>query len=189
MLTYLASWQRNRGASFERTANSAHPTLVPAQNFRTADGHLALFIGNDGMWRRFVDALGDTPLADERFVTREGRLEHRDEVLAHVQRVLLTATSREWERRLGAVGRRLRHGQRRRRCARGAADARAGLVVQNEHPTYGRYEHLRGPLPTHRARDAAPGAAPRRAHDGSAHRHRVRERRASTALRAAGIVS
>ena len=32
--------------------------------------------------------------------------------------------------------------------------APAGLVVQNEHPAYGRYEHLRGPLPTlgHRRR-------------------------------------
>ena len=59
MLTYLASWQRNRDAAFARTANSAHPSLVPAQNFRTADGHLALFVGNDGMWRRFVDAVGD----------------------------------------------------------------------------------------------------------------------------------
>jgi crotonobetainyl-CoA:carnitine CoA-transferase CaiB-like acyl-CoA transferase len=23
-----------------------------------------------------------------------------------------------------------------------------GLLVQNEHPAYGRYEHVRGPLPT-----------------------------------------
>ena len=149
MLTYLASWQRNRGASFARTANSAHPSLVPAQNFRTADGHLALFVGNDGMWRRFVDALAAIPpLADERFATREGRLEHRDEVVAHVQRVLLTGTGREWEQRLGAAG-----------VACGAVNDVAGaleepqtrargLLVQNEHPAYGRYEHLRGPLPT-----------------------------------------
>ena len=148
MLTYLASWQRNRGAAFERTANSAHPTLVPAQNFRTADGHLALFVGNDGMWRRFVDALGDPPLADARFSTREGRFEHRDEVIAHVQRVLLTATGREWEARLGDAG-----------VACGTVNdvagalaepqtAARGLLVQNEHPAYGRYEHLRGPLPS-----------------------------------------
>src|SRR6266536_966936 len=50
------------GAGYERTANSAHPTLVPAQNFRTADGHLALFVGNDGMWRRFVEAIDDPAL-------------------------------------------------------------------------------------------------------------------------------
>ena len=148
MLTYLASWQRNRGADFTRTANSAHPSLVPAQNFRTADGHLALFVGNDGMWRRFVDAVGDPELASERFATREGRLAHRDEVIDGVQRVLLTASSHEWEARLDDVG-----------VACGAVNdvggalvepqSRArGLVLQNEHPAYGRYEHVRGPLPT-----------------------------------------
>ena len=104
MLTYLASWQRNRAAEFERTANSAHPTLVPAQNFRTADGHLALFIGNDGMWRRFADAMDDPVLSEGRLATREGRLEHRDEVIDRVQRAFLAATSREWEARLGEVG-------------------------------------------------------------------------------------
>jgi len=148
MLTYLASWQRNRGADFTRTANSAHPSLVPAQNFRTADGHLALFVGNDGMWRRFVDAVGDPELASERFATREGRLAHRDEVIESVQRVLLTASSHEWEARLDDVG-----------VACGAVNdvggalvepqSRArGLVLQNEHPAYGHYEHVRGPLPT-----------------------------------------
>jgi crotonobetainyl-CoA:carnitine CoA-transferase CaiB-like acyl-CoA transferase len=148
MLTYLASWQRNRDAEFARTANSAHPTLVPAQNFRTADGHLALFVGNDGMWRRFVGAAQDPALAAEEFATRDGRLARRDEVVAHVQRVLLTASSREWESRLEAAG-----------VACGAVNDVAGalrepqthargLVVQNEHPEYGRYEHVRGPLPT-----------------------------------------
>jgi crotonobetainyl-CoA:carnitine CoA-transferase CaiB-like acyl-CoA transferase len=147
MLTYLASWQRNRGAAFERTANSAHPSLVPAQNFRTADGHLALFVGNDAMWRRFVDAAGDPALADGRFATREGRLTHRDDVIERVQRVLLTASSQDWETRLGEVG-----------VASGAVNdvggalvepqtVARGLVLHNEHPGYGGYEHVRGPLP------------------------------------------
>ena len=149
MLTYLASWQRNRDAGFSRTANSAHPTLVPAQNFRTADGHLALFVGNDGMWRRFVDTAGEPELRAEQFATREGRFAHRDEVIDRVQHLLLTASTREWERRLGAVG-----------VACGAVNDVAGalaepqtrarrLVVESEHPAYGRYEHVRGPVPTH----------------------------------------
>ena len=166
-----------------RTANSAHPSLVPAQNFRTADGHLALFVGNDGMWRRFVDAVGDTALASDQFATREGRLEHRDEVIAGVQRVLLTAPSREWEARLGEVG-----------VACGTVNDVAGalvepqtrargLVVQSEHPAYGRYEHVRGPLPTlgtdaHRSR-----AAPRRAHDGRAGASRLLARPTPRAAR------
>jgi crotonobetainyl-CoA:carnitine CoA-transferase CaiB-like acyl-CoA transferase len=147
MLTYLAAWQRNRGTVFSRTANSAHPTLVPAQNFRTADGHLALFVGNDGMWRRFVDATGDPALAAAHFETRDGRLARRDELIADIERVLVTATSREWEARLGDAG---------VACgavndvgaALGERQTRArGLIVENEHPAYGRYEHVRGPLP------------------------------------------
>jgi len=104
MLTYLASWQRNRAAEFSRTANSAHPSLVPAQNFRTADGHLALFVGNDAMWHRFVDVLDDEELRDARYATRQGRFDHRDEVLRRVQDALLGATGREWEKRLGEAG-------------------------------------------------------------------------------------
>ena len=147
MLTYLASWQRNRNAEFTRTADSAHPSLVPAQNFRTADGHLALFVGNDAMWHRLVDALDDEPLRAAHLATREGRLEHRSEVLDRIQRVFLTATGREWEKRLGEAG-----------VACGVVNdvagalteeqtAARGLVVSTEHPAYGAYEHVRGPLP------------------------------------------
>jgi crotonobetainyl-CoA:carnitine CoA-transferase CaiB-like acyl-CoA transferase len=156
MLTYLASWQRNRDAEFSRTANSAHPSLVPAQNFATADGHLALFVGNDGMWQRFTRAVGDRVLADDRFATREGRFEHRDEVIARVQEVLLTDTSRSWEARLGEIG-----------VACGAVNdvggalqepqTRArGLVLENVHPAYGSYEHVRGPIPTRGRKDVRP---------------------------------
>jgi len=158
MLTYLASWQRNRGADFGRTANSAHPSLVPAQNFRTADGHLALFVGNDAMWRRFVDALDDDHLRDERFATRQGRLDHAPEVLAHVQQQLMGATGREWEARLGAVGVACGVVNDVAGALSEAQTAARGLVVHNEHPVYGAYDHVRGPLPT-RARDDV-GPAP-----------------------------
>jgi crotonobetainyl-CoA:carnitine CoA-transferase CaiB-like acyl-CoA transferase len=159
MLSYLASWQRNRDAEFPRTANSAHPSLVPAQNFRTADGHLALFVGNDAMWGRLLDVLDDDKLRAEHLGSRHGRLEHREEVLERVQEVLLTAPGREWERRLGAAG-----------VACGVVNDVAGaltepqtvargLVIHDEHPAYGGYDHVRGPLVT-QARDRL-GPAPR----------------------------
>jgi crotonobetainyl-CoA:carnitine CoA-transferase CaiB-like acyl-CoA transferase len=158
MLSYLASWQRNRGAEFPRTASSAHPSIVPAQNFRTADGHLALFVGNDAMWNRLLDVLDDDELRSEHLATRHGRLEHRDEVLQRVQDALVTAPGREWERRLGAAG-----------VACGVVNDVAGaliepqtvargLVAHDEHPSYGGYDHVRGPLPT-QARDRL-GPAP-----------------------------
>lgn len=156
MLSYLASWKLNADASFERTASSAHPSLVPAQNFRTADGWMALFVGNDGMWARFVEAVRVPELRDSRFDTRQGRLEHRDEVLDLVQRVLLGAPGRDWEDRLGSAG---------VACAvvndigtaltEPQTEARE-LIAGQMHPAYGSYRYVRGPIPSRGISRAAP---------------------------------
>lgn len=147
MLSYLAAWQRNAGAVIGRTANSAHPTLVPAQNFRTADGHMAIFVGNDQMWSRFVGAMGVPALADERFVDGAGRLAARAEVLDLIQRALLTATSAEWSARFDAVGVACgRVNTLEQALAEGQVAAR-DLLLTSEHPVYGTYQHLRGPVP------------------------------------------
>jgi crotonobetainyl-CoA:carnitine CoA-transferase CaiB-like acyl-CoA transferase len=140
------------------------------------------------MWQRFVRALDDPVLSDPRFVTREGRFEHRDEVIARVQEVLLGDTSRGWEARLGEVG-----------VACGAVNdvgaaltesqtVARGLVLENEHPAYGTYEHVRGPLPT-QAR-ATVGPAPLLGeHTDDALRDLGYSGDRIASLRAAGIVS
>jgi crotonobetainyl-CoA:carnitine CoA-transferase CaiB-like acyl-CoA transferase len=148
MLTYLASWQRNYNADIERTASSAHPSLVPAQNFRTADGYLALFVGNDPMWRRLLDVLDDEPLRAKRFDTRQGRFEHRVEVVDRVQRILLTASGREWQQRLERVGVACGVVNDVAGALREPQATARGLLSSSEHPSYGRYEHVRGPIPT-----------------------------------------
>lgn len=104
MLTYLASWALNAGVVPTRQAFSAHPSLVPAQNFRTRDGYLALFVGNDPMWGRLVDAMDVAELRDPRFLTREGRQLHREELLATLGRALLRHESAYWAQLLSAVG-------------------------------------------------------------------------------------
>jgi crotonobetainyl-CoA:carnitine CoA-transferase CaiB-like acyl-CoA transferase len=104
MLTYLAAWNLNAGTVPTRQPASAHPSLVPAQNFRTSDGYVALFVGNDPMWARLVDVLDDDLLADERFRTREGRRRHADVLLTVLQDLLLKGTAAEWSERLTAAG-------------------------------------------------------------------------------------
>ncbi|MFC4948876.1 CaiB/BaiF CoA transferase family protein [Pseudonocardia sp. GCM10023141] len=114
MLTYLSAWNLNAGVVPARIANSAHPSLVPAQNFRTADGWLNLFVGNDPMWARMVEVVaqlddaaqldGADELRDERYATREGRAALAPELTARLQAVLLTRTSSEWATRLAAAG-------------------------------------------------------------------------------------
>ena len=104
MLTYLAAWNLNAGIVPERVADSGHPSLVPAQNFRSKDGWINVFVGNDHMWQRFVEVAGAEVLRTPVYASREGRSQHKQELLAHVQDVLLADTSAAWADRLSAAG-------------------------------------------------------------------------------------
>jgi len=155
MLTYLAAWNLNAGVAPTRVANSAHPSLVPAQNFRTADGYLNLFVGNDPMWARLVEIVGDDTLRDARYATREGRLAKSTLLLAQLQKVLLTRTSAYWASALASAG---------VACAavntldEAFADPHAlarGLVA--EHQVGGAvFRRTRGPILSHSVDDALP---------------------------------
>ncbi len=58
MLSYFAIWTLNRDWTAERTRDSAHQTLVPAQNFPTRDGWIVVFCNKDKFWRDLVETLG-----------------------------------------------------------------------------------------------------------------------------------
>jgi crotonobetainyl-CoA:carnitine CoA-transferase CaiB-like acyl-CoA transferase len=96
-LNYLAAARLNGGAMPERLANGAHPYLVPAQTFASADGHIVLFISHDKFWRRFAEAVGKPEwLTDERFATVESRFAYRELVVAEVQEVLSRDSTENW---------------------------------------------------------------------------------------------
>ena len=54
---------------------NAHPIVAPYETFPTSDGFVNIAVGNDGLWKRFTDAMGmaDTA-ADPRFVDNAGRI-------------------------------------------------------------------------------------------------------------------
>ncbi len=80
---------------------NAHLQIVPYQAFATADDWLILAIGNDGQWRQFCKA-AERPdlLADLRFATNPGRVEHRDVLVPLVAALIKSHPRSEWERRL-----------------------------------------------------------------------------------------
>jgi crotonobetainyl-CoA:carnitine CoA-transferase CaiB-like acyl-CoA transferase len=96
MLTYLAAWQLNDGFMPGRHKSGAHPSLVPAQTFETADGHASIFVGNDPMWQRLVEAMGDQRLRSDAYATIAGRFEQRDEVLALLEEVFRKRSTEDW---------------------------------------------------------------------------------------------
>ena len=146
MLSYLAAWQLNAGFTGGRTSSASHPSLVPAQNFATSDGHVSIFVGNDAMWRRLAEALNDPFLSQEQFATNEGRRLSRGPLIEHLARLISTRLSQEWvillERhhvpcaRVNDLEQALLEPQVSER----------GMLAEATHPSYGSYRFVRGPL-------------------------------------------
>ncbi|HXJ84940.1 MAG TPA: CoA transferase [Candidatus Methylomirabilis sp.] len=97
MLSYFATWTLNRDWIAGRTRDSGHQTLVPAQNFPTADGWIVVFCAKEKFWTRLVEILGLPELArDPRFVSFPERLRHKDALIALLRDRFLTKTTEEW---------------------------------------------------------------------------------------------
>ena len=83
MLSYFAIWTLNHDWVADRTPDSAHQTLVPAQNFPTRDGWIVVFCNKDKFWRDLVEVLGAPELADDpRFASFPARLANRATLVA-----------------------------------------------------------------------------------------------------------
>ncbi|WP_296947009.1 CaiB/BaiF CoA-transferase family protein [uncultured Massilia sp.] len=93
MLANVGSNYLNSGKRPRRWGN-AHANIVPYQTFACRDGHLIVATGNDGQYRKFVEAGGRPELAhDARFATNPLRVQNRDALVP-----LLAAMVREKDR-------------------------------------------------------------------------------------------
>jgi crotonobetainyl-CoA:carnitine CoA-transferase CaiB-like acyl-CoA transferase len=148
MLSYFAIWTLNRDWIAERTRDSAHQTLVPAQNFPTRDGWIVVFCNKDKFWRDLVEVLGVPELAeDARFATFADRFDHRETLLPLLRARFETRTTADWLDRLrGRVP-----------CApvndvrQALADPQVlarDMIVEVEHPEFGTLREVRSPVRT-----------------------------------------
>lgn len=89
---YLASGER------PEPVGSAHPNVVPYQAFETPDGYLVVALwGVDYLWPVFCEAIDRPDLAqDDRFVTNENRVTHREVLIPILEEVLRRRTAEEW---------------------------------------------------------------------------------------------
>jgi formyl-CoA transferase len=84
---------------------NAHPNIVPYQTFATSDGHIIVAVGNDGQYRKFVEAGGRPELAaDERFATNPMRVRHRSTLVPLLAEMVRTRSKQEWIDALEAAG-------------------------------------------------------------------------------------
>lgn len=102
--SYPATWYLNAGDRIGRTSRSAHPSVVPSQLFRTADGWIFIMAQLPKFWRRLVDALGASELAeDPRFATVEARRANREALTEWLDSLLMTRPTADWMDILGGI--------------------------------------------------------------------------------------
>jgi crotonobetainyl-CoA:carnitine CoA-transferase CaiB-like acyl-CoA transferase len=126
---------------------NAHPSIVPYEPFRAADGWVAVAAANDSLWQALCRALERPDLAaDERLSQNRGRVEHRDELIAQLARTFAGRPVAEWLTRLDAHG--VPAGKIRGvlEALEAAADAGAPATVTVAHPSAGALELVRGPI-------------------------------------------
>jgi len=96
MLANQASTYLNTGIVPQRQGNS-HPSIVPYQDFPTADGAMLLAVGNDGQFRRFCEVAGEPQWADDgRFAKNVARVHNRATLIPLMNEVTRTRSTAQW---------------------------------------------------------------------------------------------
>src|SRR5688572_20367603 len=96
MLINVASSSLMTGKEARRFGNG-HPNIVPYTTYPTADGMIAVAVGNDGQFARFAETLGHAQWArDARFATNPARVANRDVLDGFIAQALQTGKSAAW---------------------------------------------------------------------------------------------
>lgn len=147
MLGYVATWQQTGGLSPSRTRHSAHPSLVPFQNFLAADGWIVVGCAKEKFWRRLTLTIERPELADDpRYSSFATRSKHADELIPLLENIFALRTVDDWMAKLREAG---------IPCApvNSVADALAdpqvaarGAMTQTSHPDWGEVRAPTSPL-------------------------------------------
>jgi crotonobetainyl-CoA:carnitine CoA-transferase CaiB-like acyl-CoA transferase len=143
------AWLANRatevlvaGAEPERFGN-AHPSLVPYETFRAADGFVNLALGSDVQFRSFCTEAGALELADDpRYATNAGRVAWRQELVPRLQELFAARTVADW---IALFDRARVPGGPIRTVPQVAADS-PWAIVEHAHPTAGTVRTFRSPI-------------------------------------------
>ncbi len=111
MLDGQIAWLTSQAGAFfatgenPRRLGSAHPSIVPYQAFRTADGYVNVAVGSEAIWERFCRALDRGDLAtDPRFRTNPDRVDHREALVEILQTIFSAQPTAHWRGRLDEAG-------------------------------------------------------------------------------------
>jgi crotonobetainyl-CoA:carnitine CoA-transferase CaiB-like acyl-CoA transferase len=120
-----------------------HAAIAPYGLLRAADGALQVAVGSETQWRSFAGTVG-LAADDPRFATNAARVQHRDELIAEIERVFATAPTDHWLELLADAG--IASGQVRTidQVYEWEQAQSQGLLIDVEHFMLGRFK-LPGP--------------------------------------------
>ncbi|WP_229477080.1 CaiB/BaiF CoA transferase family protein [Massilia rubra] len=146
MLANVGSNYLNSGKAPKRWGN-AHANIVPYQTFACADGHIIVATGNDGQYRKFVEAGGrDDLLTDPRFATNPLRVQHRDVLVPLLAQMVKTRTRDEWIAQLEAVGVPCGPINDVGEVFENEQVKARGVAIEMDHPAAGKVKLVRSPM-------------------------------------------
>jgi crotonobetainyl-CoA:carnitine CoA-transferase CaiB-like acyl-CoA transferase len=104
-LCYVGTWAASRGYVPPRRPKSAHPSIVPFQNFDTKEGWIVVACPKQKFWEALCTAIGRPALAtDERFADFAARDRNRGELLPLLDAAFAERTAAEWLEILAGAG-------------------------------------------------------------------------------------
>jgi formyl-CoA transferase len=111
LLDSQVAWLANVGSNYlvsgerPRRYGNAHPNIVPYEPFPTADGWIAVGVGNDRQWQRLCALAGWEDLgADGRFATNPQRVAQREVLVPILQERFQARSAAEWQAALLEAG-------------------------------------------------------------------------------------
>ena len=104
MLINVASNYLVTGRDARRFGNG-HPSIVPYTTYPTADGLIAVAVGNDGQFARFAETIGRGEWTrDARFARNPDRVTNRDVLDGLIAQALESGKTAAWIEKLRATG-------------------------------------------------------------------------------------
>lgn len=105
LLTYVGTWAATEGHEAPRRTESAHPSIVPFQAFRCADGWICVACAKQKFWERLCAVMGLEELRDDaRFADFDARDTHRDALLPMLRARFAERDAAAWVADLEAAG-------------------------------------------------------------------------------------
>lgn len=96
-LCYLSTWYLNAGHAQGREPRSGHPSLVPSQLYRTADGFIFIMCNKEKFWPILCRRLGRAEWADDpRYRTFADRLRHKSELNVLLDEAFSARSTAAW---------------------------------------------------------------------------------------------